>query len=393
MILGYQVRRLCKKNQIKVIGVVGSIGKTSTKLAIAEVLKSQFRTRSQEGNYNHLITAPLVFFGEQTPSLFNPLAWIAVFWRNQRQLSRPYPYDIVVLELGTDGPGQIIEFKKYLNLEIGVVTAIAPEHMEFFNSIDEVAKEELSIQKFATLILANKDLCSDNFLKNVSQLLTYSVKTQADYVPKKLGIDLEAKTTAEQYSLLAAATVASKMGVQSDIIKASLATIQPFAGRMQKLQGIHGSIIVDDSYNSSPEAVKLALNSLYEMKAPQKIAVLGNMNELGDYSKGAHEEIGKLCDPKQLELVVTIGPDANEYLAPTAQANGCQVQKFDSPYKAGEYIRPLVKKNAAILVKGSQNRVFAEETIKSLLANPADSQKLVRQSPAWLKKKNKAFGQ
>jgi UDP-N-acetylmuramoyl-tripeptide--D-alanyl-D-alanine ligase len=212
-------------------------------------------------------------------------------------------------------------------------------------------------------------------------------------VPKKLGIDLEAKTTAEQYSLLAAATVASKMGVQSDIIKASLATIQPFAGRMQKLQGIHGSIIVDDSYNSSPEAVKLALNSLYEMKAPQKIAVLGNMNELGDYSKGAHEEIGKLCDPKQLELVVTIGPDANEYLAPTAQANGCQVQKFDSPYKAGEYIRPLVKKNAAILVKGSQNRVFAEETIKSLLANPADSQKLVRQSPAWLKKKNKAFGQ
>jgi UDP-N-acetylmuramoyl-tripeptide--D-alanyl-D-alanine ligase len=139
-------------------------------------------------------------------------------------------------------------------------------------------------------------------------------------------------------------------------------------------------------------ALKLALDSLYEIKAPQKIAVLGNMNELGKYSETTHTEIGTYCDPKQLDLVVTIGPDANKYLAPAAEAKGCSVKIFENPYDAGTFLKPLIKKGAVILVKGSQNKVFAEETIKSLLANPADESKLVRQSQEWLNKKQKAFG-
>jgi UDP-N-acetylmuramoyl-tripeptide--D-alanyl-D-alanine ligase len=162
---------------------------------------------------------------------------------------------------------------------------------------------------------------------------------------------------------------------------------------MQKLTGINNSIIIDDSYNSSPVAAKLALDTLYGLESPQKIAILGNMNELGDYSKQAHEEIGSYCDPKQLELVITIGPDANKYLGPVAVTRGCGVKSFDSPYEAGEFIKPLIKSGAVILVKGSQNKVFAEEAIKLLLANPADEAKLVRQSPQWLKIKQKAFGQ
>ncbi len=391
-ILGRQIRQLYNRNQFKVIAVTGSIGKTSTKLAIAQILMPSLRVQSQEGNYNHLVTAPLVFFGEQTPSLFNPIAWTIVFWRNWRQLRRSYLYDVVVLELGTDGPGQIKEFNKYLKLDIAVVTAITPEHMAFFENLDEVAEEELSVKSFSSLILVNKDLCKPEYLKGLENLKTYSLGSQTDFKALDYKIDKHLSTP-EQYSRLAAASVAELLGLDKSAIKHNLNRIKPPAGRMQKLDGINNSTIIDDSYNASPDAMKLALDSLYKTNAPQKIALLGNMNELGDYSKTAHQELGAYCDPKQLDLVVTLGTDANEFLARVAEDKGCKVMRFDSPYKAGEYIKSQIQTQAAILVKGSQNKVFAEEAIKSFLADPADSSKLVRQSKDWLKIKQKAFRQ
>ena len=127
------------------------------------------------------------------------------------------------------------------------------------------------------------------------------------------------------------------------------------------------------------------------MAAPHKIALLGNMNELGKYSKDAHEEIGKLCDPAKLNLVVTLGPDANKFLAPTAKKLGCEVQAFDDPYSAGEFIKNQLKDQTLVLAKGSQNKVFAEEAVKVLLAEPADASELVRQSKSWLKQKRRQF--
>ncbi len=390
VILGYQVRQLTKRNSFKVIGVVGSIGKTSTKLAIAQTLSTSFKVRYQDGNYNDLVSVPLVFFDEPMPSLMNPLAWLAIFVRNQAKLKN-YPYEIVVLELGSDGPGQIGQFKKYLDLEIGVVTAITPEHMAFFGNLDEVAKEELAISQFSSLVLANKDLCDSKYLKEIPELLTYGLEKPADYGPEELGGLAKGRSEAEQYSLLAAAAVARKLGAEPADTKKGLSDFLPISGRMNELTGIKGSRIIDDSYNASPTAVQLALDYLYEQKSPQKIAVLGNMNEMGDYSEEAHTQIGRHCDPDQLSLVVTIGPEANKYLAPAAEAKGCKVQTFDSPYTAGEYLKSILQKGAVVLVKGSQNGVFAEETVKILLANPADSARLVRQSDHWLKVKQKAF--
>jgi len=404
-VLGYQVRQLCKKNDFKVIAVVGSIGKTSTKLAIASVLKSMYKVRYQEGNYNDLVSVPLIFFGEEMPSLFNPFAWLRLFWRNQKQLGKPYPFDYVVVELGSDSPGLIEEFKPYLRADIGILTSIAPEHLETFRSLDAVAEEELKIKDLSSLVVANRDLCPAKYLKDSSNQLTYGIHQTADYrlIKNKDSIEIkiagkdflaakiETVSEAELYSILAAVSVAHKLGIPVNDIKKNLNNVQPFAGRMQKLDGIRNSIIIDDSYNASPEAVKLALKNLYEISVPQKIAVLGNMNELGEFSKQAHEEVGNLCDPKQLDLVLTIGPDANQYLAPAAEAKGCKVQTFDSPYTAGKYLNSIIKEKAAILVKGSQNGVFAEEAIKQFLANPKDASKLVRQSDYWLKVKQRAF--
>jgi UDP-N-acetylmuramoyl-tripeptide--D-alanyl-D-alanine ligase len=390
-ILGYQVRKLYKKNNFKVIGVVGSIGKTSTKLAIAKVLESGLRVRYQDGNYNDLVTVPLVFFGEELPSLFNPLAWLKVFWRNAKQLRTNYSFDAVVIELGSDAAGQIREFKRFLKLEIAVVTGLTAEHMQSFKSIDSVAKEELTVSEFSSLILINKDLSESKYYENLSSCLTYSLRSAADFNLLSAGIEPAGLSQAEQYSRISAAAVAEKIGFDQNQIKNGLKNIQPAAGRMRILKGVNGSTIIDDTYNSSPAAAELALNYLYRVEAPQKIAVLGSMNEMGGYSQQAHEQVGSYCDPKELSLVVTIGADSEKYLAPAAEAKGCKVHSFDNPYTAGEYLKPVIKKGAAVLVKGSQNGVFAEETVKVILADSKDSDKLVRQSTDWDAIKKKVF--
>ena len=388
-ILGHQIKQLYKKNNFKVIGVAGSIGKTSTKLATAQLLSAGFKVRYQEGNYNDLVSVPLIFFGEEMPSLYNPLAWAAVFRRNAKQLKKPYQFDVVVVELGSDEPGQIAAFKRYLKLEIAVVTAITPEHMQNFDSMEAVANEEVAIKDFSSLIIANRDLIDGKYLEGLPNTLTYGLK-DGDY---NLSIieDGSGLSEPEQYSRIAACAVAGKMGMDKDAMAKGLAKISDVPGRMRKLAGINNSTIIDDSYNASPDAVKLALRYFYRLQAPQKIALLGNMNELGATSAAAHKEIGSLCDPRQLELVVTLGPDANKYLAPAAEAQGCSVKSFDSPYEAGEYIKRNIRKGAIILVKGSQNGVYAEEAVKSFLAEEEDKDKLVRQNPEWMKIKRKAF--
>jgi UDP-N-acetylmuramoyl-tripeptide--D-alanyl-D-alanine ligase len=410
-VLGWQVRRLYKKNGFKVVAVAGSLGKTSTKLAIAQVLNAKYKVRHQGGNYNDIVTVPLIFFAEDLPNLFNPFAWIAVFWRNHQQLGKKYPYDVVVVEVGTDGPGQITKYAKYLKNDIGVLSAIAPEHMEFFDDLDAVAAEELQIANLSKKLIVNVDQVESKYSKRIKKpTSTYSLKERANIQLKNVKFDgfsadfdvlenealllrAEHEAIAEPrlYAVAAAVAVARELGMSPSEIKQGLNNLKPVAGRMQKLQGANSSTIIDDTYNASPPAMKAALDTLYRLDAPQKIAILGNMNELGKYSRAAHEEMGDYCDPKKLDLVITLGPDANKYLAPGAEAKGCRVQQFDDPYSAGDYLKPLIKSGALILAKGSQNRVFAEETVKLLLARPSDAKNLVRQSPDWLKIKKQAF--
>lgn len=406
-VLGWQVRRLSRKNKIRVVAVVGSIGKTSTKIAIAKLLSQQYRVCYQDGNYNDIVTAPLVFFNRTLPSLLNPFAWLRTIIGIELQLHRPYPYDIVVLELGTDGPGQMIRFKKYLRVDLLVVTAIAPEHMEFFSSLDAVAAEELAAQEYSKNILINKDLCAPQYTEQIKRsYMTYSTKSPADYdlvVNQRTGGHYDLSVVShgntvvaatykgisdvELYSVCAATAVAHRFSVSASHMAAGIGKLTAFNGRMKQLRGANQSVIIDDTYNSGPVAAKAALDSLYKLRAPQKIALLGNMNELGDYSGQAHTEVGEYCSPKELDLVVTIGKDANRYLAAAAEKRGCKVKTFDNPYDAGIFIKDVVKPNAVILAKGSQNGVYAEEAVKLFLDNPKDAKHLVRQSPEWMSKK------
>lgn len=418
-ILARQIHALRKKHQFKVIGVVGGVGKTSTKLAIGQVLGKSMRVRYeelrpgyQESNYNEIVSVPMVFFGRRVPSLMNPIAWFKLFMDNARQIASDYPYDIVVVELGTNRPGQVAAFQKYLQLDYAIITAIVPEHMEYFSDMQAVANEELSVAKYSKKLIYNADLVATHYRQMLQNAISYSSDQPADYRlanvspsatgfecdilhddEKMLHFNHEALSETQLYSVLAAVAMGNELGLSRAQILDGIAAITPVSGRLRRLRGINNSLIIDDTYNALPDAVKAGLNVVYGMDAPQKIAILGNMNELGAMSPQAHTEIGEFCDPAQLDLVVTIGPDANSYLAPAAAAKGCITKAFDTPYEAGEYVKSQVKSGAIIYAKGSQNKVFAEEAIKLLLADPADTSRLVRQSAYWLKRKQISFNQ
>lgn len=410
-ILGFQVKRLLKNKKPIVIGVVGSIGKTSTKLAIAKILEGEKKVRYQEGNYNDIVSVPLVFFGHKMPKIWDIFSWFFIFLKNEIQILFKYPFEIVVLELGTDGPGQMAMFRKYIHLDIAVISAIAPEHMEFFKSIEAVAEEEWSVVFFSDIVFVNKDLCKIIPSDVENRKIVYYGKDpgsvyKIENITKKEDLfyfdvsfngnkifetSYRAFSEIELYSILIAIVLALKFGIDIDKIKNKIKKYQSFSGRMQRLKGIKNTTIIDDTYNASPIAMKIALDSMYKERANQRIAILGMMNELGDFSEEEHKKIGSHCDPKFLDLVVTIGKDANNFLAPEAKKRGCEVYQAKNSKEAGLFVKEKLKEGALILAKGSQNGVFAEESLKPLLANKEDYSKLVRQDKYWMNKKKFDF--
>ena len=401
-----KVEQLRVKHKFTVVAVAGSVGKTSTKLAVARLLEASGKSvRYQEGNYNDRVSVPLVFFGEAMPSLFNIFAWLGVLGRMSRQVKQDYGYDVVVVELGTDGPGQMADFA-YIQPDITVLSAISPEHMLQFGTIDAVASEELEVSNYSWQLLVNVADVDAKYLDGISYK-SYGVGQPADYQAEVIGshgivgqqlliksadgADFQVSTDygGRQGAtiVLAAVAVAKMLSIDDEAIVSAVADLRPFAGRLQILEGINDSTIIDDTYNSSPLATKAALDLLYATDAQQKIAILGDMNELGDSSVQEHRDLGAYCRADQLDYVVTIGTKSRDDLAPAAKDVGCQVKSFTNPVDAGNFVKDIVVSGAVILAKGSQNGVFSEEAVKQLLRNSGDASKLVRQSDDWFGKK------
>jgi UDP-N-acetylmuramoyl-tripeptide--D-alanyl-D-alanine ligase len=414
-LLEYQAKRLLKKFRPKIVAITGSVGKTTTKLNIATVLSQKYRVLAHYGSYNTPIAIPMAMFDMKLPlKLKQPMTWWRVYWAMSRQLKQPYPYDVLVLELGADHPGDIGYFKKYLTPDIAVVTAVAAEHMEYFGTMDAVAQDELAITQFSRLSLINRDDINADYSKYVPEginLDTYGTSGVAEYhfltdnyepgkgftgtfVSPEYGSQKVTLGVMGEHTLravVAAGAVGIKMGLTAEQVQAGLQKIKPVNGRMNILRGLNGTTIIDDTYNSSPIAAIAALQTLYVFPTTQRIAILGSMNELGAYSQEAHEQVGKACDPALLDWVITIGDQARQYLAPAAELRGCRVRSFDSPYEAGACAHQLMEPGAVILAKGSQNRIFAEEAVKVLLHSTEEEASLVRQTPDWLAIKQQQF--
>ncbi len=412
--LEHLVKRYFKKKKIKLVVVTGSVGKTSTKMAIATVLGEKYAVRVHEGNHNTHMSAPLAMLGIEYPDNVHSIsAWIAVWRAAGIRMREKADVEVVVQELGTDQPGDIAHFGTYLRPDIAVVTAVSPEHMEFFETIDNVAKEELAVAGFSRLTIINRDDIDQNYAKyaDTHEIDTYGLQDGAEYqtvlkpssplegrigqliAPEWGELPVNLQVIGEQgvKAATAAAVVSAKLGLTSQQVAVGLSKIRPVKGRMNVLRGLEDSLLIDDTYNASPLAVKAALETLYSIEAPQRIAILGSMNELGASSAQAHEQAGKLCDVNKLDWVVTIGSEAEKYLAPAAASKGCQVRSFASPYRAGGFVHGVLKPGAVVLVKGSQNGVFAEEALKVLLHATEEESSLVRQSDFWLKRKSEQF--
>jgi UDP-N-acetylmuramoyl-tripeptide--D-alanyl-D-alanine ligase len=408
-----QVSRLIKSQHPVIVAITGSVGKTSTKLAIAHVLSSKYQVLAHPGNYNSEIGLPLSVFELEAPKpLINPLAWMKILSQVKAR-RQAYKYDALVLEMGADQPRDIQKFMHYIHPDIAVLTRIAPAHIEQFKTIEAILEEKWHLARGSQKVIINgedKRLADKAKELNSSQLTTYGIDSgdyhfsslklhengyEAQLHLGKHRLSVKTHVIAKHLlgSLLAAAAVADKLKVEQTDILERLESWAPANGRMNPVKGKHESLIIDDTYNSSPEATFAALDALYQFRG-RKIAILGSMNELGDFERQGHEQVGRHCS--RLDLLVTIGRAANQHLAPVAIESGLkptQVHNFDSPYAAGEFVLKHLKAGDRVLAKGSQNGVFAEEAVKLLLADPADASKLVRQSPEWLAKKQKQFPQ
>ena len=415
-----QVRRLIARRRLRVVAVAGSVGKTGTKLAIATVLSQRYRVMVHEGNYNSEIGLPLSVFKLDAPRvLFNPVPWLVRLLRTELAIRGRYPYDVLVLELGTDRPGEIARYLRYLRPDVGVITAVSPEHMENFpGGLDQVAAEELLVAAGSRHVLAGRDEIAvkyrKHFIDSQAHHSYYGLSKEVDYgfaltatdprhgttgALSKAGtvvldnIKLHVFGTAGTKAALAAYATGDLLGLTPDELNKGLEEIRPIRGRMQPLKGQNDSIIIDDTYNSSPAAVSAALQALADAPvAGRRIAVLGSMNELGPESPRYHEQAGAAA--AGVDWLITVGHNANKYTGTGAAKAGLdpsRIKPADSPYAAGEFVKLMLQPGDVVLVKGSQDGIFAEEAAKLLLADPVDARKLVRQSPEWMTTKRRQF--
>lgn len=413
----YVIQYFNKHPEVKLVVVTGSVGKTSTKRALGTILNERFRVRMDENNHNTEMSAPLGILGIDYPTRVHSLRqWLAVFKAAKLRVNGPTDVDVIVQELGTDHPGDIAAFGRYLTPHYAMVTAVTPEHMEFFGTLDAVAQEELGVTDYAEFSFINTDDVSGkyaDFEKNPN-FTTYGVSEMAEYqlapgdyeVGKGYNCKVSGPNFAEPFDVhvpllgehtlrpvIGAIGVASSLGMTPADIANGVAKLVPVPGRMNLLKGLDGTLIIDDTYNSSPAAAAAALRTLYDVfgQAPQRIAILGDMRELGTESQPEHEGLGMICDPNFLDWVITVGPDTEKYLAPIARRRGCQVQCCKTAIEAAEFARTVTHEGAVIMVKGSQNTIYLEEAVKNLCLMTEDV-KLVRQSAEWMETKEAFFG-
>lgn len=409
-----KLRTLLEKHKLTVIAVTGTVGKTSTKVAIAQVLEAGgFKVGYSEDSYNSDIGLPLSVFGLKVPDRLGDVrSWRAIFRKIDAEIEN-FPYDTLVLEVAEDDLALMKPFVELIKPSIGVVTGVSLAHTVRMDDIGKITHDLKQLTRSIPKLICNADFSELN--TGFKPVATYATSKSADVsivntsrtnsgtLTAKLSIFGEESEVKTQLvgrhslsALLAAAAVAHELGMDTSIVIKALTTITAVRGRMNLLPGVHESILIDDTYNAaSPVGVFAALDTLAEMKG-HKIAVLGNMNELGAKSEDAHREVGAAA-AKVADVLVVIGPDAEKYLAPAAIEAGMDrshVKVFHTPYEAGHYLKKKVTKGDVVLVKGSQNKVFAEEVSRILLdpkLKPADV--LVRQSDFWKRKKKRAFAQ
>lgn len=414
------------KYQPDIISITGSVGKTSTKEAVAAVLSYRFKIRASQKNYNNEIGLPLTIIGAESAGK-SCLGWFLVFGKILNLLlfrNKSYP-EILILEMGIDRPGDMDYLNTIVKPKIAILTMIGTSHMEYFGSQDAIAKEKSKIfnnlQSGGWAIL-NKD---DDYTKEISQRLKHKVLTfgfdqeadiaaqniicafqEANNINSLAGINFKLKhqgayipillprviSYAAIYSALIAASVGFIYKMNGIEIADGLKKYYPPKGRLNLISGINDSMILDDTYNSSPQSSEAALDIVEQINLDlikNKWIVMGDMLELGEVSTTEHKKIGKrIAQIKKAKLLV-VGEKAKLIAQGALQAGikENQIQSFDSQTDLISYLKENIKAGDLILIKGSQGARM-EKVAKAIMAEPKKAKELlVRQDKQWRSKK------
>lgn len=398
----------------RVVAITGSVGKTSAKEAIAQVLKTRFLVRSSAGNYNNELGLPLTIIGEESAGR-NPLVWLWVFLKGLLKLIYVNYPQVLVLELGSDRPGDIAYLVNLLgNIDVGVVTAIGISHLEFFSNPENLAKEKLFLikkmhQKSAAVLNFDSPRVFEGQSQTKAEVMGYGFNAQAQALASDFqlirsegswGINFKlhyqgtvipfflpnALGKPAVYAALAAAAVGLRFGLNLVEVSEALKFFTPAPGRLRFIAGIKHTSIIDDTYNSAPDSAIAALEVLSQIAMGRKFAVLGQMAELGDRTEWSHREVAAKIVENKVDVVFLVGETAKIIQDELKVRNfSGRVFWFVDSDETRIPVQNSLVEGDTVLVKGSQS-MRMEKIVKEIMADPENAPKLlVRQSDKWLK--------
>ncbi len=347
--LATAVRRLWGK---ALVGVTGSAGKTTTKEAIAHVLSTRFRVLKSEGNFNNHFGLPLML------------------------LKLEPEQEIAIIEIGMSHPGEIGALARIAQPEIGVVTCVAPVHLEFFKSVAEIAraKYELiaSLPAGGTAVLNRDDEYVAQFGRDFhGKVVTYGLRAPADVRaenvqargPQGSVFDVVVDSCRERatlplvgvhniYNALAAVAVGLERRLKPSQVVAALASLAPADKRGQVLQ-LGNITVINDCYNSNPKALESMVDTLAGMPAVRRIVVAGEMLELGAAGEQMHRCAGRHMAEKKIDVLLGVRGLAQTMVDAARQA-GMRAEFAANPEDAGEWLARETREGDMVLLKASR---------------------------------------
>ena len=416
-ILTWQAKLVLKKKKPFIIGVTGNLGKTTTKDAIYYAMKDSVNVRRSQKSMNSEFGVPLTILGQKS-GWSNPIAWIVIIIKGMFvPFDEHYPTHLV-LEIGADRPGDIKSIGGWVHPNITVVTQFGqvPVHIEFFKNRDAVVEEKgylVKALKESGLFIWNADDHDALTLLNKTDARTMSIGihsndadiqakniapygetiegTKADILIKDKHYDLKIPGVlgkSSVYATLPALAVAVELGIPVEKAIKGIVEAPHAPGRMRILQGVNDTTIIDDTYNASPKATEHGLKTLEELDIKgRKIAVLGDMLELGEYSRDEHYKIGMIAG-KVVHKLLTVGIRSRVTAegALDAKMKDEHILQCDTSIEAGKELMKLLKAGDVIYLKGSQG-VRMERAVKMILASSHEPKLvLARQERHWQKR-------
>lgn len=415
-VLSFEAKLLLKRTHPTVIAITGSVGKTSTKDAIYTVLRNHVHARKSEKSFNSDIGVALTVLGLRN-AWNNPILWIKNIFDGALHalFQRDYP-EVLVLEMGVDRKGDMRRLTKWIKPDIVVVTRFpdVPVHVEYFSSPQEVIEEKMelvyALKPEGVFIYNNDEEKITQFLDEVRQqsfgfsryspshftasddhvlydgAMPCGVAFTITHIHESVLVSVLGSLGVQHtYTYAAAMAVGTRFNISLAEAAKALKEHIPPQGRMRIIPGIEGAVILDDTYNSSPVACEHAVQTLHELSCPgRKIAILGDMLELGQFSVREHERIGEFL-AKKVDMLITIGVRSRK-IADSALQYGLSeknILQYDDADQAVPEIKRLVQTGDCILVKASQG-VRAEKIVHALMQDPSNaSELLVRQDDFW----------